>query len=111
MTDSGTNVKSLPAAGDFDYRSAFPALSQEINGHPLIYLDSAASSQPPSAVIDAIAKYQQYDHANVHRGVHTLSHRATEAYEGARDDVVSFINLSEFVDRCDYQLCTCLLAG
>ncbi|MDG2376381.1 MAG: hypothetical protein P8M18_08530 [Woeseiaceae bacterium] len=42
MTDSGTNVKSLPAAGDFDYRSAFPALSQEINGHPLIYLDSAA---------------------------------------------------------------------
>jgi len=92
MTDSGTHVKSLPAAGDFDYRSAFPALAQEINGHPLVYLDSAASSQPPSAVIDAITRYQQYDHANVHRGVHTLSHRATEAYESARDDVASFIN-------------------
>ena len=92
MTDSGANPKSLSAAGDFDYRAAFPALSQEINGNPLVYLDSAASSQPPSAVIEAIAKYQQYDHANVHRGVHALSERATEAYERARDDIVAFIN-------------------
>ena len=62
------------------------------NGHPLVYLDNAASSQVPAAVIDEIARYQREDHANVHRGVHTLSHRATEAYEGARDDVVRFIN-------------------
>lgn len=94
MTDAGSNVKALPSDDSFDYRAEFPALAQEVNGHPLVYLDSAASSQPPSAVIDAVADYQKHDHANVHRGVHTLSHRATEAYEGARDDIVSFINAS-----------------
>jgi cysteine desulfurase/selenocysteine lyase len=73
-------------------RADFPSLAQQVNGHPLVYLDSAASSQVPQAVIDAIAAYQEHDHANVHRGVHTLSHRATEAYEGARDDIVKFIN-------------------
>ncbi len=72
--------------------SDFPALNQKINGHQLVYLDSAASSQPPSCVIDAIAEYERNDHANVHRGVHTLSHRATEVYENSRDKVVSFIN-------------------
>lgn len=73
-------------------RSDFPALAQDINGAPLVYLDSAASSQPPTVVIEAISEYQKHDHANVHRGVHTLSHRATDAYEGARDAVVEFIN-------------------
>lgn len=73
-------------------RADFPALDQKINDHPLVYLDSAASSQQPSSVIDAVSSYQKHDHANVHRGVHTLSHRATEAYEGARDKIVSFIN-------------------
>jgi cysteine desulfurase/selenocysteine lyase len=73
-------------------RDDFPALAQAINGEPLVYLDSAASSQLPDSVIDAVAHYQRHDHANVHRGVHTLSHRATEAYEGARDKVQSFIN-------------------
>jgi len=73
-------------------RSDFPAIAQEINGAPLVYLDSAASSQPPLVVIEAISEYQKHDHANVHRGVHTLSHRATDAYEGARDAVVEFIN-------------------
>jgi len=73
------------------YRSDFPALHQDINGHPLVFLDSAASSQVPLAVIDAISGYQRHDHANVHRGVHTLSHRATEAYEGARDSLVDFV--------------------
>ena len=80
-----------PSATMDAFRSDFPALAQEINGYPLVYLDSAASSQPPSVVIDAIRKYQSHDHANVHRGVHTLSHRATEAYEGARDAIVEFI--------------------
>ena len=80
-----------PSATMDAFRSDFPALAQEINGYPLVYLDSAASSQPPSVVIDAIRNYQSHDHANVHRGVHTLSHRATEAYEGARDAIVEFI--------------------
>lgn len=81
-------------------RADFPALGQEINGHPIVYLDSAASSQMPSCVIDAVAAYQDHDHANVHRGVHTLSHRATDAYEGARDRIREFVgakNLSEIV--------------
>ncbi len=75
-----------------DCRRDFPALHQQINEKPLAYLDSAASSQQPESVIDTVARYQQHDHANVHRGVHTLSHRATEAYEGARDKIRSFIN-------------------
>ena len=77
-----------------DARRDFPALSQEINGQPIVWLDSAASAQQPASVIDKVAEYQRHDHANVHRGVHTLSHRATEAYEGARDAVRAFINAS-----------------
>jgi cysteine desulfurase/selenocysteine lyase len=73
-------------------RNDFPALDQEVNGHRLVYLDSAASAQQPSVVIDAIASYERHDHANVHRGVHTLSHRATDAYEGARETLRAFIN-------------------
>ena len=73
-------------------RADFPALDQEVNGHHLVYLDSAASAQQPSAVIDAITRYESHDHANVHRGVHTLSHRATDAYEGARETLRHFIN-------------------
>jgi cysteine desulfurase/selenocysteine lyase len=74
------------------WRSDFPALHQEVQGQPLAYLDSAASAQQPASVIDAIARYEREDHANVHRGVHTLSHRATEAYEGSRDRIRDFIN-------------------
>ncbi|MDJ0917465.1 MAG: cysteine desulfurase [Woeseiaceae bacterium] len=73
-------------------RADFPALHQSVNGRPLVYLDSAASAQQPSSVIDAVAHYARHDHANVHRGVHTLSHRATDAYEGARDKLAGFIN-------------------
>jgi cysteine desulfurase/selenocysteine lyase len=73
-------------------RQDFPALAQSINEHPLVYLDSAASAQQPQSVIDKVVEYQSHDHANVHRGVHTLSVRATEAYEGARDIVQKFIN-------------------
>ncbi len=73
-------------------RQDFPALQQMVNGHPLVYLDSAASAQQPASVIDAIERYQQNDHANVHRGVHTLSHRATDAYESAREKLRAFIN-------------------
>lgn len=74
------------------WRADFPALDQLVHGQPLVYLDTAASAQQPRSVIDEVARYQREDHANVHRGVHTLSHRATDAYEGARDRICSFIN-------------------
>ncbi len=73
-------------------RQDFPILHQEVNGKPLIYFDNAASSQKPQAVLDALQHYYQRDNANVHRGAHTLSGRATDAYEGARDKVAQFIN-------------------
>jgi cysteine desulfurase/selenocysteine lyase len=73
-------------------RRDFPILDQMVNGQPLVYLDNAASSQKPNQVIDAISDYYRKDNANVHRGVHRLSQRATDAYEGAREKVRGFIN-------------------
>ena len=81
------NVASMP-----NWRADFPALDQSVHKQPLVYLDSAASAQQPASVIDAVANYQRRDHANVHRGVHELSGRATEAFEGARDKIARFIN-------------------
>jgi cysteine desulfurase/selenocysteine lyase len=72
-------------------RRDFPILSRIVNGHPLVYLDSAASSQKPAAVIEAIGRYYETSHANVHRSIHTLGEEATERYEGARDAVRAFI--------------------
>ncbi len=73
-------------------RSDFPILHQQIHGKPLVYLDNAATSQKPIAVLDALRHYYEHDNANVHRGVHTLSSRATDGYEGARDKVAAFVN-------------------
>ncbi len=73
-------------------RADFPILHQDINGKPLAYLDNAASSQHPQIVIDSMSHYYERDHANVHRGVHTLSQRATDAFEAARENVRRFIN-------------------
>jgi cysteine desulfurase/selenocysteine lyase len=73
-------------------REDFPILDQEINGYPLTYFDNAASTQKPKAVIDAIKNYYEHDHANVHRGVHSLSVRATELYEESRKIIAQFIN-------------------
>lgn len=73
-------------------RADFPVLARRINGHALAYLDNAASSQQPAAVIDAVAGYARAHHANVHRGVHTLSQEATALYEGAREKVRRFVN-------------------
>jgi cysteine desulfurase/selenocysteine lyase len=73
-------------------RKDFPILEQEVRGKPLVYLDSAATSQKPRAVIDAVARYYREDNANVHRGVHLLSERATQAYEAAREKVQRFIH-------------------
>lgn len=81
-----------PAFDVMALREDFPILHQNIGGKPLVYLDNAASSQRPRAVIKAVSDYYEHDHANVHRGVHALSQRATDAYEGARDTVRRFIN-------------------
>ena len=72
-------------------RQDFPILEQEVNGRPLVYLDNAATTQKPSSVIDAIVNYYRRDNANVHRGVHTLSDRATQGFEQARQTVADFI--------------------
>lgn len=77
-----------------EIKSYFPILNQEINGHSLVYLDSAATSQKPTQVIEALKEYYEFDNSNVHRGVHTLGNRATEKYEGAREKVQQFINAS-----------------
>lgn len=74
-----------------EIRKQFPILHQEVNGHPLVYLDNAASSQRPISVIETMKKYEETDHSNVHRGVHTLGSRATEAYEAARAKIANFI--------------------
>lgn len=73
-------------------KAEFPILHQKVNGHPLVYLDNAATSQKPRSVIEAVKRYYEWDNANVHRGVHTLGSRATDAYEGAREKVARFLN-------------------
>ena len=73
-------------------RSQFPVLDQQINGHPLVYLDNGATTQKPQAVLDAIERFYTQDNANVHRGVHQLSQRATRAYEEARSAIARFIS-------------------
>ena len=86
----------LPANNiDYDInaiRADFPALAQEINNTSLVYLDNGASTQKPQVVIDAISRFYSQDYANVHRGIHTLSQRATDLFEGARETVRQFIN-------------------
>ena len=76
-------------------RGEFPILSRDVNGHKLVYLDNAASAQKPDAVIDAVANQARTAYANVHRGIHTLSNEATEAYEGARETARAFLNAPE----------------
>ena len=82
------------ASGAVDWkaiREDFPILREQAHGHPLIYFDSAATSQKPRAVIDALRHYYEHDNANVHRGLHELSSRATEAYEKSRQRVATFL--------------------
>jgi cysteine desulfurase/selenocysteine lyase len=78
-----------------EVRRRFPVLHQQVHGKPLVFLDSAASAQRPQSVIDAVRWYEEHDHANVHRGVHTLSQRATDAFEGAREKVRRLLNARE----------------
>jgi cysteine desulfurase/selenocysteine lyase len=73
-------------------REQFPILGREVKGHPLIYLDNAATTQKPQAVVDSLVHYYTYYNANIHRGIHTLAEEATAAYEATRDAVRAFIN-------------------
>src|SRR3954462_15435113 len=76
-------------------RADFPALHQQVLGKPLVYLDNAATAQKPQCVIDALSHFYERDNSNVHRGLHALSMRATDAYEGARARVAKFINAAD----------------
>src|SRR6202041_3117687 len=73
-------------------RADFPILDQQVHGYPLIYFDNAASSQKPRVVIETLERYYERDNANVHRGIHELSNRATAAFEASRLRVAKFIN-------------------
>jgi cysteine desulfurase / selenocysteine lyase len=87
-----------PASARFDVekiRGDFPILRQRVRGKPLVYLDNAATSQKPQEVIDAVRRYYELDNANIHRGVHLLSERATEEYEGVREEIRSFLNAAD----------------
>ena len=81
-----------PAIDWASFRQDFPILDQQVHGKPLIYFDNAATSQKPRKVIDALVHYYEHDNANVHRGIHELSHRSTEGFENARKRAAKFIN-------------------
>ena len=86
---------SAPSSIDWDaVREDFPILAEQAHGHPLIYFDNAATSQKPRVVLDALRHYYEHDNANVHRGLHELSSRATEAYEKSRQRVASYLGAS-----------------
>jgi cysteine desulfurase/selenocysteine lyase len=93
MTTTGPITSLGPAGWDVErIRKDFPLLQQEVHGRRLVYLDNAATTQKPQVVLDAVRTYYESQNANVHRGVHVLSERATEAYEAARDSVRRFLN-------------------
>ena len=93
MNTTGAIQDHIPGRFDpAEVRSLFPALQREVYGKPLVYLDNAASSQKPQAVIDRLVRYYSSEHSNVHRGVHLLSREATDAYEAARKRAAAFIN-------------------
>jgi cysteine desulfurase/selenocysteine lyase len=92
MTAQDTQLAACSAFDVARIREDFPALRQQIRGKPLVYLDNAATSQKPMRVIETIEKYYLTENSNVHRGIHLLSERATEAFEGARAKVARFLN-------------------
>jgi cysteine desulfurase / selenocysteine lyase len=96
MTSNPTSLtKDSPVFDVEAIRAQFPILARQVNSHPLTYLDSAASTQQPAAVIDAVSEYHRLYHANIHRGVYQLSQVATRMYEGARSKVADFLNAAE----------------
>jgi cysteine desulfurase/selenocysteine lyase len=92
MAATASQVAKTPVLDVERVRRDFPILDRTVNGRPLVYLDSGASSQRPIAVLRAVEEYETHSHANIHRGVHALSQAATEAFEGARERVRRFIN-------------------
>jgi cysteine desulfurase/selenocysteine lyase len=92
LAEKKSHAHTLAILAMENLRVDFPILQQTVNGNPLVYLDNAATTQKPQAVMDSIQSYYQRDNANVHRGVHTLSQRATLAYESVREKVRQFIN-------------------
>jgi cysteine desulfurase/selenocysteine lyase len=92
MAATASHITPVSALDVARVRRDFPILERSVNGRPLVYLDSAASSQRPLSVLRAVEQYETHNHSNVHRGVHALSQAATEAYEGARERVRRFIN-------------------
>jgi cysteine desulfurase/selenocysteine lyase len=95
MTDT---VASVPAGTGLDVaaiRAQFPCLHQHIHGQPLVFLDSATSAQKPQVVIDTLSEVLRHDYANIHRGVHALSQRATDLHDGAREKVRAFLNAAD----------------
>src|SRR5499427_1708227 len=91
-TSHKATVLNQPRMNWAKLRADFPILSQKIHGQPLIYFDNAATTQKPTAVVDALRNYYEHDNANVHRGIHELSNRATAAFEAARARAARFIN-------------------
>jgi len=94
-TVAKTHEIDAPAFDAQNIRRDFPVLNQKVHGKPLVYLDNAATTQKPLAVIEAIANYYRHDNSNIHRGVHTLSERATEAYEKVRVAAQKFLNAAD----------------
>jgi len=92
VTETGISTAPKKMVDWAKLRADFPILDQKVHGHPLIYFDNAASSQKPRAVIEALSHYYEWDNANVHRGIHELSNRATTAFEASRERVAKFIN-------------------
>lgn len=93
----GVSIREVNSSKPFDVeaiRQDFPILHQKVNGYPLVYFDNAATSQKPTLVIDAISNYYKLYNSNIHRGLHYLSEKATEEYEGAREKCRAFINAS-----------------
>ncbi|MFP3948278.1 MAG: cysteine desulfurase [Longimicrobiales bacterium] len=90
-----TAAKTASELDPATLRSDFPALDQRVGGKPLVYLDNAATTQKPRAVLEALESYYARDNSNVHRGIHELSRRATEAYEGARSKLADFVGAAE----------------
>src|ERR1041385_4578869 len=95
MLTQSPKPRSRPEKTTIDWaglRDDFPILDQEVHGRPLIYFDNAATTQKPRAVVEALTRYYEHDNANVHRGIHELSNRATTAFEAARTRAARFIH-------------------
>ena len=100
MTTQTATANGAAALDIERIRADFPALHQEVNGKPLVYLDNAATAQKPRSVIEALVRYYESHNANIHRGVYELSERATTAFEASREKARSFLNADPCTISC-----------